>query len=85
MVIEANTESIEFHRIVIDEKCREIGQLAIGEMGNYCRNVLSAKRIWLDVYEDNLPGKHIYERLGYRKYKENTCDGRKLLYYEKDL
>tara|TARA_R110002096_G_scaffold265152_3_gene458658 strand:- start:702 stop:1145 length:444 start_codon:yes stop_codon:yes gene_type:complete len=85
LVVETDTESVEFHRIVIDENCRGIGQAAIREMENYCRSVLSAKRIWLDVYEDNLVGKHIYEKLDYKKFKERKCDGRKLLFYQKAL
>ena len=85
LVVEADTESIEFHRIVIDENCRGIGQLAIREMENYCRKVLSARRIWLDVYDHNLVGRHIYEKLGYEKFKQSTGDERKLLFYQKVL
>lgn len=85
LAIESDNESIEFQRIVIDEKYRGIGQLAIRAMENYCRNVLNAKRIWLDVYADNLKGMHIYEKLGYEKFKECNCDERKLLFYQKRL
>jgi len=85
LVIETDTESIEFRRIVIDETCRGIGQAAIREMENYCRNFSNAKRIWLDVYEDNMVGKYIYEKLGYKKFKQSMCDGRTLLFYQKAL
>lgn len=85
LVIEADPESIEFHRVVIDENCRGIGQDSIREMEKYCRNILNAKRIWLDVYEDNLIGKHIYQKLGYDKFDESLYDGRKLLFYKKFL
>lgn len=85
LVIEPDTESIEFNRIVIDENCRGIGQLAIREMETYCGSVLQAKRIWLDVYEDNLVGRHIYEKLGYEKFKESAAAERKLLFYQKVL
>ena len=85
LVVETDPESIEFHRVVIDENCRGIGQDSIKEMEKYCRNVLNAKRIWLDVYEDNLIGKHIYEKLGYNRFEESICDGRKLLFYKKFL
>lgn len=85
LVIEPDTESVEFQRIVIDENCRGVGQIAITQMENYCRNKLHSKRIWLDVYEDNLVGKHIYEKLGYKKFKESTVDERALLFYQKML
>jgi RimJ/RimL family protein N-acetyltransferase len=78
-------KTVEFRRILIDQHQRGIGQIAIEKMENYCREVLKARRVWLDVYEDNLKGKHIYEKLGYQFFEESELDGRKLLFYRKVL
>ena len=79
----AGDTTVEFRRILIDQHRLGIGQIAIEEMENYCRDSLQASRIWLDVYEDNIKGKHIYEKLGYQYFKANDIDGRKLLFYQK--
>ncbi len=85
LLYEPDEESVEFHRILIDESKRGIGQNAIIEMENYCRSELNVERIWLDVYEDNEIGKHIYEKMGYKQFKEEINDGRKLLFFQKAL
>lgn len=78
-------EDIEFRRVLIDQNRRGIGQIAIARMEQYCRDNLNGKRIWLDVYEDNARGKHIYEKLGYQQFKRGMYNGRHILYYQKDL
>lgn len=83
LVAEAGGESIEFRRILIDRNHRGIGQGAIVAMEEYCRQQWRPARIWLDVYEDNDIGRHIYPKLGYRPIGESTNDGRKLLFFEK--
>ena len=85
LVLDPDTESVEFRRILIDQKQRGIGQTAIVEMENYCKNELGVKRIWLDVYEDNAIGIHIYEKMGYARFKEERAEGRRLYLYEKAL
>ena len=85
LVLEPDTESVEFRRILIDQKKRGIGQAAISEMESYCKNEFNVKRIWLDVYEDNEIGIHIYEKMGYERFKEKLVEGRKLYFYEKAL
>lgn len=85
LVHEADTDSVEFRRILIDQEHRGIGQAAIEEMENYCKENLSAKRIWLDVYEDNEIGMHIYEKMGYVRFKEEPAGNRSLFFYEKAL
>jgi RimJ/RimL family protein N-acetyltransferase len=85
LAFECNGEDIEFRRIVVDEKHRGIGQQAIEEMEKYCKTELQRMRIWLDVYDDNSRGKHIYEKLGYVKTGEEIVDGRNLLIYIKEL
>ena len=82
---EVDSKSVEFRRIVIDENSLGIGQIAIKEMEAYCQKILKSRRIWLDVYEDNVVGKHIYEKMGYKKYKDGISDGRILLFYHKNL
>ena len=85
LVSEPDTASVEFRRILIDQDKRGLGQTAIVEMENYCRREFGVNRIWLDVYEDNAIGRHVYEKLGYQQFKEEPEAGRKLLFYEKAL
>ena len=85
LVLEPDTGSIEFRRILVDHRMRGIGQAAIVEMERYCKSVIGVDRIWLDVFEDNEIGIHIYEKLGYRRFREEPAAGRKLYFYEKSL
>lgn len=85
LVVELGSRSLEFRRISIDATKRGVGQFAIKEMENFSKKKFDVKRIWLDVYEDNQIGRHIYEKLGYKRFKEEMNDGRKLLFYEKTL
>lgn len=85
LVKEEDTASVEFRRILVDKNTRGVGQAAIAEMENYCRQALGAQRIWLDVYEDNARGMHIYEKLGYTRFKQEAVGERQLLFYEKAL
>lgn len=85
LVSEAEVQSVEFRRVLIDANERGIGQTAIAQMERYCREVLGAKRIWLDVYDDNTRGKHIYEKLGYTRFKSEARGERLLHFYEKSL
>ncbi len=85
LVLEPDTGSIEFRRILVDQNRRGVGQAAIIEMEKYCKNVFQIDRIWLDVFEDNAIGIHIYEKLGYARLKEELYDGRRLFFYEKAL
>lgn len=85
LVVEPDTASVEFRRILIAQNQRGVGQVAIIKMENYCRKEFGVKWIWLDVYEDNAIGRHVYEKLGYQQFKEELEEGRKLLFYEKAL
>lgn len=85
LVRELHTKSVEFRRILIDQTRLGIGQVVISEMENYCRKNFETERIWLDVYEDNVIGKHIYVKLGYKKFKEQCEAGRTLEFYDKNL
>jgi hypothetical protein len=77
--------SVEFRRVVLETKEVGTGQPAICLMEHYCENVLKRSRVWLDVFEDNLRGRHIYEKSGYRETDRTTHGGRVLLVLEKSL
>ena len=85
LVVEPDLASVEFRRILIDQNKRGVGQDAITEMEYYCIKEFGVNRIWLDVYEDNAVGRHIYAKMGYQQFKEELEEGRKLLFYEKAL
>ena len=85
LALESDAGSIEFRRILIDQQQRGIGQAAIIEMENYCKRNFNARRIWLDVYSNNVIGMHIYEKMNYERFKEKPVEGRKLYFYAKAL
>jgi diamine N-acetyltransferase len=83
--LDANQKSVEFRRIVVATKGAGIGQTAIALMERFCRATLGCTRIWLDVFEHNARGRHIYEKLGYRRCGQQTYGNSLLLLYEKWL
>ena len=85
LVLEPNEDSVEFRRVIVDSKHRGIGQVAIARMEEFSETQLNASQIWLDVYEDNAIGKHIYEKLGYLRFNSEHRGARTLHYYEKYL
>jgi ribosomal protein S18 acetylase RimI-like enzyme len=85
LVFDTVNASVEFRRILVDQHRRGIGQPAIAEMERYCKRALAAERIWLDVFEDNEVGIHIYQKMGYARFKQALIDGRRLYFYEKAL
>jgi len=85
IVREDRKKSIEIRRIIVDENERGIGQLAIREMEKFCKMTLKVQRAWLDVFEHNHRGQHVYQKLGYTKFKEGICEGKKLYFLEKQL
>ena len=50
-------------------------------MEDYCRRVFNVPRIWLDVYDDNEVGKHIYQKLGYSQFQSEILSGRTLHFF----
>ena len=76
---------VEFRRIVVSCRGIGIGQAAIPAMEVYCREQLHCRRIWLDVFDSNPRGRHIYQKLGYRLFDTGELEGRKLLYMDKSL
>jgi RimJ/RimL family protein N-acetyltransferase len=85
LCLDVDGRSVEFRRIVVADKGRGVGQLAITQMENFCRTHLGRKRIWLDVFEYNQRGRHIYEKLGYEKFGETDYGSGRLWLYEKML
>ena len=85
LALEGDGNSVEFRRIVIADKGQGTGQQAILAMETYCRHRLKCTRIWLDVFEDNHRGRHVYQKLGYRQFDEGDLNGKKLLYFDKSI
>ena len=85
LLLDADGESVDFKRIVLAERGGGLGQVAIATMEEFCGSALGRTRIWLNVFEDNARGRHIYEKLGYREFRTEPFEGRTLHYYEKRL
>ena len=85
LALETDGCSVEFRRIVVAPRGAGIGQRAIPAMEAWCRDRLGRQRIWLDVFDTNPRGQHVYEKLGYRRFDEAPCDERMLYYYDKQL
>jgi GNAT superfamily N-acetyltransferase len=83
--LDSDQDSVEFRRVVIANKGLGFGQPAITAMEEYCRDQLMRNRVWLDVFEFNLRGRHIYEKLGYQRFDSVDLDGKNLLLYEKNI
>ena len=84
-MLDSEPNSVEFRRVVVSDKGKGVGQSAITAMEQFCRTQLQRTRIWLDVFEYNNRGRHIYEKLGYERYGESDHEGRRLLLYQKKL
>lgn len=65
--IENNNKSIEFRRIVINEKGKGFGRMAIKELKKYCFEKLNCHRLWLDVLETNERAKYLYRSEGFKE------------------
>ena len=85
LALEDDNETVEFRRIVVDSSRRGVGQVALGLMEDYCRTMLERSKIWLDVFDDNEVGIHIYEKFGYVLDRTEPFNGRTLRFYSKDL
>ncbi|MDH5655468.1 MAG: GNAT family N-acetyltransferase [Spirochaetia bacterium] len=81
--IEEGGNSIEFRRIVVYDKNRGIGSLAIENFEVFCKMNYDAKRIWLDVFSTNERAIHVYEKAGYTFFRSEFSGNNELLYYEK--
>ena len=57
--------SLEFRRLIIGEKGKGIGRQVVKLLIQYCFDILRFHRLWLDVYEDNERGIHLYQSIGF--------------------
>ena len=85
LVKEDNTQNAQIKRVLVDERHLGVGQKAIVAMENYCITELKIEKIWLDVFKSNNRAIHIYEKLGYKVFKEDEEDSRAVFFYEKML
>ncbi len=85
LALEPDGTSVEFRRIVVSDKGNGIGQVAIRQMEEFCKDELGRSRIWLDVLETNYIGRHIYDKLGYQQFGEQESQGERLLLCEKQI
>ena len=58
-------QSIEFRRIVINEKNKGYGRAALRLVKKMAFEDLGAHRLWLDVKEHNVRARHVYEAEGF--------------------
>ncbi|MBC8285268.1 MAG: GNAT family N-acetyltransferase [Nitrospinae bacterium] len=77
--------SVEFRRVVITKSARGFGQEAIQMMHSYCLGVFGRNKIWLDVFEHNKRGQHVYSKLGYNIIGNKEYEGKNLLIMEKHI
>jgi len=82
---EENTASVEFRRIVVFSKGEGIGSMVVKALDEFCKREYGARRIWLDVFSDNLRGIHIYTKNGYVFLGNSYHNDKGLLIYEKIL
>jgi RimJ/RimL family protein N-acetyltransferase len=85
LVLENDGESIDCRRIVVSQTDRGIGQASITAMEAWCRENTDRSRIWLNVYEFNHRGIHVYKKLGYRYFRSEKRDDKVLLYFDQPL
>jgi RimJ/RimL family protein N-acetyltransferase len=57
--------SIELKRIIIAEPGRGLGKQVMGAILAEVFDTVSAHRLWLDVFEDNLRAQHVYRSVGF--------------------
>ena len=85
LIKENHGDSIQLRRILIDQAFLGIGQEAMIALEHYCMTTLSIKRIWLDVFKNNVRAIHLYEKLNYHIFKRGEENGCAVLFYEKIL
>ncbi|MEM9603255.1 MAG: GNAT family N-acetyltransferase [Pseudomonadota bacterium] len=81
----AGSSSIELRRILVDRAARGVGQPSLALMEAHCRHEGGVERIWLDVFDNNRLGIHLYEKHGYRRVGRERFAGRWLHLYDKAL
>ncbi len=64
--LKEKSRNIEFRRIIISEKGKGFGRLAIIKIKLYCFEKLNCHRLWLDVLESNERARHLYQAEGFK-------------------
>lgn len=82
LVLDPDGQSVEFRRIVISDSGRGHGSSVVGMISDVARHDLGRARLWLDVFEENVRARRIYERLGYQRFGQTDHEGRVLILYE---
>ncbi|PCJ56300.1 MAG: acetyltransferase [Planctomycetota bacterium] len=85
LVLNKNEDCMEFRRIVIEEKGKGYGTDSVKLLDKLCKDEYGVQKIWLDVFEFNKRGQHIYEKCGYKYVKSVELEGETLKIYEKAL
>lgn len=83
LILDADGTSVELRRIVISEKGRGFGTRAVSLVDGIVTGELGRSRIWLDVFDFNHRGRHVYEHRGYKLVSMSTLQGKALCIYEK--
>jgi diamine N-acetyltransferase len=60
-----DSKAIELKRIVVAAPGRGLGRQLLREVARMAFEELRAHRLFLDVYEDNAPARHLYTSLGF--------------------
>lgn len=81
-----NKHSLEFIRLVICDECKSkgYGVLYFEYIWDFAFSKSNTECIWHDVFADNYYAVHLYEKLGYTRFKEgkDLSSGRVLYFYE---
>ncbi len=85
LALDPDGRSLEFRRIVISERERGYGKRAVRLVDRICREEFGRRRVWLDVFQDNVIGRHIYESVGYAHAGTTVFEGKTLFVYEKTV
>ena len=64
--LQSEHRNIEFMRIVITEKGKGYGREAVRAVKRHAFETLAAHRLWLDVKEQNMRARVLYENEGFR-------------------
>ena len=85
LCVEKKGKRIELRRIVIRQKGLGLGQKAIKKLEQYCKDFWNTEKIWLDVFEHNERGIHIYQKFGFKKEKITKYKSKNLWIMKKSL
>ena len=83
LALNDNGTTMEFRRLMISEKGKGFGSRAVALMDTVAKEEFHCRRIWLDVFEFNTRGQHVYTKLGYVFQSRTEYQGRVLRVYDK--